>query len=275
MIVQCAECKTRYRLDPARVPQQRIRVRCVQCASIFAVDGTQRRDAQPAPGPAEVRPRAAAAETAQVPVRPQASTSAPARPAAASVASAAPPGYGYRDIDLGTRSARPASGSAPAAAPSRGPAAPSASTQTMPDLDLEIERSSGPMIGAARPAAPPASAPGGPARAAEPVAARFVEVDLDRPAPQAQPQEPVDPRVRQEQEKARRLARALVSDILAYNREKRDKALAGGTLVQALGHDIKKSWELYKEKVTPEVANSTNHFREALNEILANGQPIF
>jgi molybdopterin converting factor small subunit len=76
-------------------------------------------------------------------------------------------------------------------------------------------------------------------------------------------------------QKAKRLARALVSDILVYNREKRDKALADGTLVQALGQEIKKSWELYKERVTPEVAASSNHFKDALNEILADGQKIF
>jgi predicted Zn finger-like uncharacterized protein len=76
-------------------------------------------------------------------------------------------------------------------------------------------------------------------------------------------------------QKAKRLARALVSDILVYNREKRDKALADGTLVQALGQEIKKSWELYKERVTPEAAASSNHFKDALNEILADGQKIF
>ena len=76
-------------------------------------------------------------------------------------------------------------------------------------------------------------------------------------------------------QKAKRLARALVSDILVYNRDKRDKALAEGALVQALGQEIKKSWELYKERVTPEVASDTNYFKEALNDILADGQKIF
>jgi hypothetical protein len=71
------------------------------------------------------------------------------------------------------------------------------------------------------------------------------------------------------------LARALVSDILVYNRELRDSALAQGTLLESLGGEIKKSWELYKEKVTPEVANSTNYFRDALNDILANGDQVF
>ncbi len=71
------------------------------------------------------------------------------------------------------------------------------------------------------------------------------------------------------------MARALVSDILVYNRDSRDLGLAEGNLLEALGGEIKKSWELYKEKVTPEVANSTTYFREALNEILADGESIF
>jgi predicted Zn finger-like uncharacterized protein len=80
---------------------------------------------------------------------------------------------------------------------------------------------------------------------------------------------------RRRRSKEEMLARALVSDILVYNREQRDSALATGNLLEALGGEIKKSWELYKEKVTPEVASSTSHFRDALNEILADGQKVF
>jgi predicted Zn finger-like uncharacterized protein len=76
-------------------------------------------------------------------------------------------------------------------------------------------------------------------------------------------------------DRAKRLARVLVSDILWYNRERRDAALRDGTLMTSLGEEIKKSWELYKEKVGPEAAHSTNYFKEALNEILANGQQVF
>ena len=75
--------------------------------------------------------------------------------------------------------------------------------------------------------------------------------------------------------RAKRLARVLVSDIVAYNQEKRDQALVDGNLMAVLGDEIKKSWELYKEKVGADVANSTNYFKEALNEILANGQKVF
>jgi predicted Zn finger-like uncharacterized protein len=77
------------------------------------------------------------------------------------------------------------------------------------------------------------------------------------------------------EERAKRLARVLVSDILCYNREKRDQALIDGNLMAVLGEEIKKSWELYKEKVGSDLADSTDFFKEALNEILADGQKIF
>ncbi len=87
--------------------------------------------------------------------------------------------------------------------------------------------------------------------------------------------EAAKPGRRRQRDKADMLARALVSDILVYNRDTRDEALRSGTLLEALGPEIKKSWELYKNRVTPEVANSTTHFRDALNEILAEGQKVF
>ena len=77
------------------------------------------------------------------------------------------------------------------------------------------------------------------------------------------------------EDRAKRLARVLVSDILCYNQEKRDQALLDGNLMAILGEEIKKSWELYKEKVGPDIASSTNYFKEALNEILADGQNVF
>lgn len=76
-------------------------------------------------------------------------------------------------------------------------------------------------------------------------------------------------------ERARRLARVLASDIAIYNKEKRDRGIKDGNLVAVLGYEIKKSWEVYKERVTPEMANSTPYFRDALNEMLAEGKKIF
>jgi hypothetical protein len=84
-----------------------------------------------------------------------------------------------------------------------------------------------------------------------------------------------DPEVRRAQERARRLARVLVSDILVYNQEARDRALREGNLMAALGVEINKAWELYKSKVSQQVVGTTTYFKDALNEILAEGEKIF
>ena len=126
-------------------------------------------------------------------------------------------------------------------------------------------------------AAPSESVVSSPAAAAPPEtiepAAPAAAVEPGEPAAPATPKR--DGKPSKKEQRAQRLARVLVSDILCYNQEKRDRALADGTLMAALGDEIKKSWELYKEKVGADVAKSTNFFKEALNEILADGQEVF
>jgi predicted Zn finger-like uncharacterized protein len=126
------------------------------------------------------------------------------------------------------------------------------------------------------PAAPVMEAPAAPVMEA-PVAQAVVE-EAPAPAvveaPAAEPARSARPG-KSSEDRAKRLARVLVSDILWYNRERRDAALRDGTLMTSLGEEIKKSWELYKDKVGPEAAHSTNYFKEALNEILADGQQVF
>ena len=70
-------------------------------------------------------------------------------------------------------------------------------------------------------------------------------------------------------------ARVLASDIAIYNREKKDRGMVEGNLVAVLGYEIKKSWETYKERVGADFANSTPYFRDALNDLLAEGKKIF
>jgi hypothetical protein len=76
-------------------------------------------------------------------------------------------------------------------------------------------------------------------------------------------------------QKAKRLARALVSDILAYHPGKREEGLANGTLKQIFREEIKKSYEEYVEQIGKEFAESTSHFQDALNELLAGGKKLF
>jgi hypothetical protein len=75
--------------------------------------------------------------------------------------------------------------------------------------------------------------------------------------------------------RAQRIARALISDIVAYHPQRREEALASGTLRGDFREEIMKSWEEYVAQVGLETARSTPHFRNALNQILAQGQSVF
>jgi hypothetical protein len=75
--------------------------------------------------------------------------------------------------------------------------------------------------------------------------------------------------------KAKRLARALVSDIVAYFPQKREEGVRDGTLKQLFREEIKKSYEEYVEQVGREFAEGTVHFQDALNDILAGGKKLF
>jgi hypothetical protein len=75
--------------------------------------------------------------------------------------------------------------------------------------------------------------------------------------------------------KARRLSRALVSDLVTYFPQRRDEGLRDGTLKDLFREEIKKSYEEYVDQVGKEFAEATTHFQDALNEILAGGQRLF
>jgi len=75
--------------------------------------------------------------------------------------------------------------------------------------------------------------------------------------------------------KARRLSRALVSDLVTYFPQRRDEGLRDGTLKDLFKEEIKKSYEEYVDQVGKEFADSTTHFQDALNDILAAGQRLF
>lgn len=155
----------------------------------------------------------------------------------------------------------------PGAPPAAPPAAPAA---------VPVARSAAPAgpVPSAKVAAPagPATPPSPPA-ASRPAAPGGAAAASPRPAPSPRPVNPFlaqDPAA-----KARRLARALISDMVVYHPGKRQEGLRDGTLKQLFEEEIKKSWEEYREQVGTEMAESTSYFREALNEILADGRQIF
>jgi hypothetical protein len=115
-----------------------------------------------------------------------------------------------------------------------------------------------------RAAAQPEAQPEAPS-AAEPAAARD--------AGQRRPINPFltrDPALR-----AKRLARALVSDIVAYHPARHAEGLRDGSLKTLFRDEIKKSYEEYVDQVGRDFAGTTTHFQDALNDVLASGRKLF
>jgi predicted Zn finger-like uncharacterized protein len=82
-------------------------------------------------------------------------------------------------------------------------------------------------------------------------------------------------RKRGPQERAQRLARVLVSDIIAYYPARYRESFQRGTLKEDFQDEVRKSWKEYVDQVGQELAESTPYFNEALNEVLGQGKQIF
>ena len=171
--------------------------------------------------------------------------------------------------------ASPASVAAPSARPPTG---------LVPAPAPLPERSAGPPPFVVPPPAParPMAAPNVPQHPSgaqhvrPPFSSRPVSIATPTAPRPAAPRPSVNPFLSKDPgQKARRLARALVSDIVVYHPEKRLEGLRHGTLKQIFDEEIKKSWEEFAGQVGRELAESTTHFTDALNEILGDGSKLF
>lgn len=277
MLVRCPGCRAAYRLDPGRLPPTGLRVRCPGCANVFRVR------AAGSGAPPSTKP-----------------------PASAPTSGAAPSGTSLpglqRDLREPPRAKRrpslPTQRQAPEVAPKPTSGMPRRDWHSERTLDLNATpaaskkpRLETPPFQLGKPVPPSPLPPQTPPPRLQPALAKAAPSGgtPPPPAPSLQPSPAVDTATRsgetadplaadaqrQLHERARRLARALVSDILVYNQERRDQALAEGNLASALGAEVNKAWELYKGKVDPQVLRTTSYFKDALNEILAAGQEMF
>lgn len=76
-------------------------------------------------------------------------------------------------------------------------------------------------------------------------------------------------------QRARRLAKALASDLVLYNQDKVEQGLREGTLAQLLGSEIRRSWEYYCQQIPKNIIDSSDYFKEQLNKIVGKGKEIF
>lgn len=248
MTVQCTACSTSFPVDPGKVPPGGVRARCSACGSIFRVERPSE--------PSEPAPRAVAPEG---PAPGEAGPDAVGGAAVDDWVVEREPEVDASEIHVqrldtveeGIRTAQDTLGGGGAAAgEAPAPGAPEAGG-TGTTLTPEPPP---PAAGTPGEAAP---AEGTPSEAVRPPAKGFTFGKRDP------------------HEKASRLARVLVSDMVAYNRERHERALGQGTLREDFEDEIKKSWEEYIDQVGEDVAESTTFFNDALNEILARGRQVF
>lgn len=234
MTVSCPDCRSVFRVDPAKVPATGVRARCSVCGGVISIAGGT---LPISVTPASIRAVPNAARATPTPQRPYTPVGTPS--VAAGPAVMTPP--------------------APARVPSNTP----------------FRRATPVQVAASGIPTPAASTP----VAAQ--AATLAPAAVGHPTPTATasvptPRRSINPFLNADPgQRARRLARALVSDLVAYHPQKREEGLRDGTLRQLFREDIKKSYEEYVEQVGREVAESSPHFQEALNEILGGGRKLF
>jgi predicted Zn finger-like uncharacterized protein len=273
MNVTCPECGSVFRVDPAKIPLAGVRARCSVCGGVIAIgehgriedDFTATSPTPPVAHP-PVRPRASAASP--LPPRPPVSMPTPPQPMHA--------GFAALPASRPTP-ARSRAPSAPPAPPAAPPVVPPVAPRSAPFAPAPPQpRPAPPLVRPAAPApAPVAPAPAPAAPAPAPTAPAPV---APVPAPAAPPvaRPPINPFLANDpNQKAKRLARALVSDIIAYFPERHQQGKRDGTLRDVFREEIKKSYEEYVEQMGKEFAEGTTHFQDALNDVLAGGAKIF
>ena len=286
MNVSCPDCRSIFRVDPAKVPPSGVRARCSVCGGVISIPAPTGQNTPPtglpqAGGsntPTGNQPRSRPAPQASDSWDPAPySGSAQRTPATPAPRPAAPPPTPARTAEI------PA---APHPRPESVERSSVAATATPPSPSAGLPEFTTP------PAAPAFTAPN-PAPFTTPSAPPFVPSSnrpptppRTQPPPSASPastaasdggaRRPLNPFLSKDpNQRAKRLARALVSDIITYHPAKHAEGLRDGTLKQLFREEIKKSFEEYIAQVGQQLAESTTYFQEALNEVLGAGKKIF
>ena len=246
--VTCPSCNTSFPVDPKKVPEEGVLAQCSMCPEIFEVTRPDDSEAEPPIKTPAVSLDAKdfVIETTEGLVETEAPTAA--------VSDAHEENtdlLGGREITFD----EPIISPEPAVAPEVG-IAPEPEVELAPEPEVELEPE------------PEVELAPEPEVAADPEPVADTEPGTPAVAPiQFGRRDPSD--------KARSLARSLVSDIIAYHKDKHTQSLGAGTLAEDFDEEVQKSWKEYTDQVDPDVVSSSMFFNDALNEILAGGEDVF
>ena len=289
MTVECPACKTIFPVDPNKIPPGGVHARCSKCSQVFFVE----------PPPARRTPETEVVEPFHAPesdaVGPEGvdtveqARSTAAEPEAAVTEdlpverdleepeAAEPESEPVSEVTWSEEAAEPEPEPSPeepwapeAAADEPEPEAAEPEPEPEPlhaDPEPEYDRSE-PTFGDPEPTfsmdSPTLGAASGGSTLPEPIPAE--RDTAPTPTPLFGRRDP--------KEKAQRLARVLVSDIILYNPDRHRMALNTGRAREEFTEEIQKSWVEYVEQVGEEIATSTPFFEDALTEILEGGPEI-
>ncbi len=295
MNVSCPECSTVYRVDPAKVPPGGVRARCSTCNGVIPIGLHADSGLRPMNTPSDpigdaFAPRPAPFIPTHTPGRPMPRAATPQAPAPAQRTPHAAP-----RIPTPVTQQRTAT---PAPAQPRIQTPPSQPRFATPPMNRPMTASPSSALGASLPPIRPAPAAPRtpwqptPAMQASPAPVQPVSVPpvtppspaslapASTPVPASPPapgeRRPINPFLARDPGlRAKRLARALVSDMVAYYPAKHSEGLEKGTLKELFRDEIKKSYDEYVAQVGADFARTTTHFQESLNEVLGAGKKIF
>ncbi len=248
MIVICNSCQAKYSVDERKIPSTGVKVKCHKCQNIILIKPP---------------------ETKVPPVMPSAPSPPKAAPTPPKPAVPEPP---PAPVAPGTvETAKPS----PAPTPSQ-PVMPEPPKPIMPEMPAEpsvekpVEET---------PVPPPAKPAGlemqGTEYQTEKIEPPSVAVPEPKPVEKIPAEEGVSEEDKKWHQRAKRLAKALASDLVLYNQSKVEEGLRDGTLAQLLGAEIRRSWEYYCQQIPKKIVENTDYFKEQLNKIVGKGKEIF
>ena len=289
MNVSCPDCRSIFRVDPAKVPPTGVRARCSVCSGVISIPAPTGQNTPPSGSERSVSPSNEQGGTRSTPAAQSGWDPAPYAPAPSTQRPTAPPPSRSVETPASERPRPDAVDRGTASATATPPSPASVLPEFTPPPPLPPFRPAGAQPFSA-PAASPFPAPAAPpfvpsaARSATPprpatTPPRPPVVPSSSPSPAGSDggaRRPLNPFLSKDpNQRAKRLARALVSDIITYHPAKHAEGLRDGTLKQLFREEIKKSFEEYIAQVGQQLAESTTYFQEALNEVLGAGKKIF
>lgn len=259
MTVSCSDCRSVFRVDPAKVPATGVRARCAVCGGVIVISGGTL--------PIAVTPASSNAALSSFASNNRV-VSGMTPPSSRSV-SATPPAPSRPFAPASSTPSIPTVAAVPVATTLMTPPTPASVSHRAPSpanalpAMTALVNSTEPSQALSPPTIPTVAGPSS-------VGASAAALAPGVPRKSINPFLNADPGQR-----ARRLARALVSDLVAYHPQKQQDGLRDGTLRQLFREEIKKSYEEFVEQVGRELAESSPHFQDALNEILGGGRKLF